>query len=82
MLQHWKRLMIKHEDKQNIEIQFTHGDLTIIDWSDANIIFANSTCFDDLLMEKIARLAERTRPGTFILTTTNRSHHMHFYVSR
>ncbi len=63
---------MENEEKSQIEFQFIHGDLKIVDWSDADLIFANSTCFDDDLMESIASLAERTRHGTFILTTTTR----------
>lgn len=65
--------MIKNEEKNNIDFQFIHGDFTVLDWSDANIVFVNATCFDDLIMEKVSVMAEKTRPGTFILSTTSRS---------
>ncbi len=29
---------------------FICGDFLIADWSDADVVFANSTCFDDALM--------------------------------
>ena len=64
--------MIKDENKTNIDFQFIHGDFTVIDWADANIVFANATCFDDPLIEKLTTLAEKTRPGTFIITTTTK----------
>lgn len=64
--------MLKEADRNDIEFQFIHGDFTHIDWFDADIVFMNSTCFDDPLMHNIARLVEKTRPGTFILSTTNR----------
>jgi hypothetical protein len=38
-------------------VEFIHGDATdfsVKDWSDADVVFANSTCFDDTLMGKIA----------------------------
>ncbi len=37
-----------------------NGDITNIefnDWSDADIVFANSTCYDDALMEKLSNIA-------------------------
>ena len=42
--------------------QFFHGDflnLDFKDWRDADVVFANSTCYDDELMEKIAAIAGR-----------------------
>lgn len=64
--------MIKNESKTNIDFKFIHGDFTVMEWSDANIIFANSTCFDEPMMKKITKLVENTRSGTFIMTTTTR----------
>ena len=37
-----------------------HGDilnLTLRDWRDGDFVFANSTCFDDALMLRIADIA-------------------------
>jgi hypothetical protein len=65
-------MMLTDEEKNKIEFRFIHGDITIVDWSDGDVIFANSTCFDDALMEKVTKQAEKTRTGTFMLTTTNR----------
>jgi len=42
------------------EVQMIRGDflnLSNTDWSDADIVFANSTCYDDELMQKISDLA-------------------------
>ena len=36
-----------------------------------DVVFANATCFDDVLMGNLARAAERMRPGTFFISTTN-----------
>ena len=55
-----------------MDIKFVHGDATVIDWSDADVVFANSTCFDDETMEKLACSASRLRVGAFFLTTTRR----------
>ena len=40
--------------------------------SDGDVVFANSTCFDATLMERLAHKARLLRPGTFFLTTTQR----------
>ena len=62
--------MLKNEIKNAIDFQFILGDFTVVDWTDSDIIFANSTCYDEDLMRKISVLVEKTRPGTLILTTT------------
>ena len=33
------------------QVEFLLGDLTVDDWSDATMCFANSTCFDAPLMK-------------------------------
>ena len=47
-----------------------HGSLEDFDWSDGDVVFANSTCFDDSLMKSIGRLAEKLRPGAVLITFT------------
>jgi hypothetical protein len=46
------------------------GSLTDFDWSDGDIIFANSTCFDDDLMEAISLRAEDLKAGAYVVTFT------------
>ena len=55
-----------------MDIRFIHGDATVIDWRDADVVFANSTCFDDALMDKLATCASNLRDGTFFITTTRK----------
>ena len=52
------------------EMKFIHGDLTQYDWSNADLVLANSTCFDRELMQKILEKAEKMKPGSFIVTFT------------
>lgn len=43
-----------------VDVQFIHGDFLKMrtkDWRDADIVFINSTCYDEPLMGKIADLA-------------------------
>lgn len=47
-----------------------HGSLLKFDWSDGDVVFANSTCFDDELMEDLSVTAERLKPGAFVITFT------------
>jgi hypothetical protein len=49
------------------------GSFLHYDWSDGDIVFANSTCFDDTLMENMSKQAESMRPGTFFVTFTKGS---------
>jgi len=39
-------------------------------WDDGDVIFANSTCFDDELMEGMSREAGKLKPGAFFITFT------------
>lgn len=75
VLNNWKRA-VRHKcsrQKFNMDIRFIHGDATCIDWwSDADVVFANSTCFDDDLMTKLANRADLLKPGAFFITTTKR----------
>lgn len=52
------------------DVHFEQGDITKLDWSDADVIFANSTCFDADLMAAIAIVADRMRVGSFCVTFT------------
>lgn len=55
---------------QHTRVHFVNGDATVIRWTDADVVFMNSTCFDDNLMNKLALLASELRPGSFVLSTT------------
>ena len=55
-----------------MHISFNLGDACEIDWSDATLVFINSTCFDTKLMETLTNRANSLLPGTFVITTTKR----------
>ena len=42
------------------------------DWSEASILFANSTCFSSELMLKLSQKAETLKKGTIFITFTKR----------
>jgi len=70
---HWEQMKTKlSQKKQNMEIRFMNGDATVIDWSDADVVFMNSTCFDDTLMRALAGKCEELKPGSIVITTTRR----------
>lgn len=58
--------------KQKTVIQFLNEDATKRDWSDADLWFANSTCFDHALMTQLAAIADKMKIGTFCITFTKR----------
>ena len=54
-------------------LSFINGDFLKEDWSDASIILANSTCFSQELMTKIAIKANNEcKKGCIIITFTKR----------
>ncbi len=46
------------------------GSFLEFDWTDGDVVFANSTCFDDALMTQMATCAERLRPGSVFVSFT------------
>lgn len=46
------------------------GSFLEYDWSDGDVVFANSTCFDDDLMSDMSKRAENLRPGAIFITFT------------
>ncbi len=68
--------MISREEvlqkKKNTRISFVHGDATIIEWSNADVVYFNSTCFEDVLMRQLTERASLLKPNSFVITTTVR----------
>jgi hypothetical protein len=62
------------------EVQFHNSDFRLIDWSDGDVVFANSTCFDEQLMTDLARQAERMKLGAYMMTLTKGLQSTHFQV--
>jgi len=53
-----------------------------LDWTKADIVFANSTCFDADLMRRIADCASSMRPGTRLVTLTCELSSDHFELQQ
>ena len=58
------------EPKRATRVRFRNGDACVMDWSHGDVVFFNSTCFDEPLMSTLAARASRLRPGAFVLTMT------------
>lgn len=46
--------------------------LSVKDWRDADVVFVNSTCFDEALMMGIANIANGMKKGSFFISLTKR----------
>lgn len=49
---------------QSEEVELVHGSILEVDWSDGDVVLANSTCFEDDLMKALAHKAAELKPGT------------------
>ena len=55
---------------QNQHASVYEGSFLEYDWTDGDVIFANSTCFDDNLMMSMSKMAEGCKPGAIFVTFT------------
>jgi SAM-dependent methyltransferase len=55
---------------QNQHASVYVGSFLEYDWSDGDVVFANSTCFDDNLMNDMSQMAENLKPGSIVVTFT------------
>ncbi len=60
------------------DIIMLNGDMldpSFKDWSDADVVFANSTCYSDTFMEEIADIALGMKEGSFFISFTKQLPH-------
>lgn len=57
---------------QGVKLTFIEGDITKLEWHDADVVFINATCFDDALMKSLASTADDMAVGSFLITTTKK----------
>ncbi|BBN09655.1 hypothetical protein MPTK1_4g21560 [Marchantia polymorpha subsp. ruderalis] len=58
-----------HPLKQKQQLVFLLGDFLQMDWSDADVIFTNATCFEDPLFDKFEDMAAKIlKPGSIIIS--------------
>ncbi len=60
------------QKKQNMKMSFIHGDATALEWTDADVVFMNSTCFEDQLFSQLTSRAMNLKPNSFVITCTVR----------
>ena len=58
--------------QREIAFDFVLGDARKVEWSGADCLFMNSTCFDEPLMVELASVADNMRVGSFAVTFTKR----------
>lgn len=58
--------------KQETVVKLVRGDCCHIDWSYGDVVFSNSTCFDTVTMERLARLACDLKPSAFFVCVSNK----------
>ncbi|GMH48602.1 hypothetical protein TrVE_jg14474 [Triparma verrucosa] len=74
-MQHWTKHVkpvLGEERTQDMQFSFLNNDFLIADWSDADIVFMNSTCFNRSLMIDLSAKGKALAPGTIVVTTTKR----------
>ena len=49
---------------------FTAHSFLEYDWSDGDVVFANSTCFTEELMDSLALQGASLKPGAYLITFT------------
>lgn len=54
------------------DLEFMMADFRSFDWSDADVVWANSTCFGQELMRHLSNYSERMKEGSYFLTLTQR----------
>jgi hypothetical protein len=59
-------------------IALYQDDLRVFDWSNADVLFVNSTCFDGDLMYELRMKCSQLRLGSYILMLTKRLQHSQF----
>jgi hypothetical protein len=69
-LKNYERLLPKLETTPILEV--INGDFLKYDWSGANLIFANSTCFSPELMKSLSTKADELKKGAFFVTFTKK----------
>lgn len=68
--------MVTVEEGDFLREQFNEEDKdgssnsSMFHWSDCDVVFANSTCFDEELLEKLAAKAEKMRAGSRFISLT------------
>ena len=67
-------------EKDATDIKFICGDFRSVDWSDGDLVLANSTCFGPVLMAWLSAASERMRKGSYFVTLTKELKSKHWEI--
>jgi len=70
----------KGRTQPNQDVGFVNMDFRLFDWSDADVVFANSTCFDESLMTDMSALSELMKEGSYFISLTKKLKSDHWEV--
>ena len=73
MLNKWTEYIQTHDasHRHMAQIAFIQGsilDTTLIDWTDGDVVFANSTCFDNSMMQMLFEISQTMKLGSIFIT--------------
>jgi hypothetical protein len=60
------------EMTKKTQVDLINGDILNVDWSNADIVYAHSTCFHKNLMNLIGKRANLMKQGSFFITTSQK----------
>ena len=68
----WKRVIMPNlsERKRDTNLRLQLGDCCYTDWSHADVVWCNATCFDQVMLDRIAARCADLKPGAFFLIVT------------
>jgi hypothetical protein len=69
-LMRYKTFDDDENNDNNNGVKLVCGSFLDYDWSDGDIFFANSTCFDAKLMAELSEQANKIKPGSICITFT------------
>jgi hypothetical protein len=66
----WEQLKLSSPalSKMTSNLHFIHGDMLEYDLSNAHVVLANSTGYDENLMSKLSKCTEKMEPGSFFIS--------------
>jgi hypothetical protein len=75
VLSKWEKIKnSRNQRKQDCMVRFLCDDVTApeLNWSDADVVIMHVTRFDDILMNKITRIAEGMTSGSFLISLSKK----------
>jgi len=81
VLELYKKTNQNRDNSKSQEINLIQGDLLDYDWSDGDLVFANSTCFEESLMKRMGLRGRFLKPGSIFVTLTKQLKSPYFDVT-